>query len=75
MIKKTDLAREAFLRGDHKEALRIVKTFKRLSKEDKATFARGFECMVNPAFYASLGKNPEEEVNKAIELFKSHYIK
>jgi hypothetical protein len=75
MVKKTDLAREAYRRGNVKEALRIAKTFRiGLTKEDRDAIIRGYECLVHPEFYRMLGKDPEEEIEKGKKVFEKKIL-
>ena len=75
MKTKTDRARELFESGDLKGALRIASRFnKGLSAEEQTILRRGYECMINPSFYASLGFNPVLCASMADRLFKSKFI-
>lgn len=76
MKKKTELAREAFEQGNVKEALRIAKTFRiGLTKADRDAIVRGYECMVHPQFYRDLGKTPENEIEKGVQVFKTKILR
>ncbi len=56
MVKKTDVVREAVAAGDMKKALSIAKDFRLgITKEQRSTMARAYECMVHPNFYTSIG--------------------
>lgn len=71
MIIKTDVAKNLTLQGKYKEALKIVKGFKLgYTKQDTDILTRGYECMIRPEFYRSLGKNPQECIDQAVELLK-----
>lgn len=70
MKSKTLQAKEAFLSGDVKEALKIASTFKiGLIKGEMTVLKRGYEAIVHPAFYKQLGKDPEALIKEASELF------
>ncbi|USK77818.1 hypothetical protein [Peribacillus frigoritolerans] len=70
MIRKTDMAVEAFQQGNVKEALKIAKDFKiGLTKEEHKQIVCGYECMVHGDFYKQIGKNPEAETKKGIKVF------
>lgn len=76
MIKKTDIAIKAFNDGDTKEALRIAKGFRRgLTRDEMAKLSRGYECLVRPDFYLSLGKDPQKAVEEAISVFRDKFVK
>lgn len=75
MKKKTEIAREAYLNGDKKEALRIAKTFRiGLTKADRDFLVRAYECMVHPEFYQMLGKDPQTEIEKGIQVFEEKIL-
>lgn len=70
MITKTSIAVAAFQRGDFKEALRIAHGFRAgLSNAERAALRDGYEAMVHPAFYQSIGKHPAHYVNEAQIVF------
>lgn len=71
MIKKTDMAVGAFESGKVKEALNIAKGFKiGLTKEEHKQIVCGYECMVHESFYRQIGKDPKQELTKAVNVFK-----
>lgn len=51
--------------GDYKNALKLTKAWK--EDKDYDVLVRGYECMTNPKFYASLGYN----IDDCIELAKA----
>ncbi len=56
MIRKSDIVREAVAAGDWKKALRIAKDFQiGVTKEQRSTMARAYECIVYPDFYRQIG--------------------
>ena len=60
-MSKSDLVRQYIGNGQWKEALREAKDFRiGVSKEQRSTMARAYECFIRPSFYASIGKNPAE---------------
>lgn len=64
---KSDKVRRLFREGRREEALKIAKGFKMgLSREDRKTLQRGYECLWNPDFYIKLGYDPEKETAKAM---------
>ncbi len=70
-MTKTEKARALFRGGDIKGALRIAKSFRLgLTKEESDAITRGYECLVYPEFYTSLGKDPKKELQKGIKVFK-----
>lgn len=68
MERKTDAVRRLVAAGKYKEALKIAKDFRLgISKEDSDAMKRGYECLVYPQFYQSIGANPAETVGKGQE--------
>ena len=62
-IKKTEQVRELIKQGELTKALRIAKGFKiNVTKEQRDAMTRGYECIVNPRFYKSIGT----DIDKAI---------
>ena len=52
-----------------KEALREAKDFRiGVSKEQRSTMARAYECIVHPSFYKSIGKNLTECIEAGIKV-------
>ena len=63
MEKKTDQVKKFIEQGDLKAALRIAKSFKiNVTKYQRDLMTRGYECIVNPRFYKSIGT----DIDKAI---------
>lgn len=76
MKKKTEIAREAYLNGDKKEALRIAKTFRiGFTKVDRDSLVRAYECMVHPEFYQMLGKDIQDEIEKGVQVFEEKILR
>lgn len=66
--RKSDMVRRLVAEGDYKAALRIAKDFHLgISKEDSDAMRRGYECIVWPDFYRSIGKDVAVETRKGIE--------
>lgn len=40
--------------GDHKNALKIMKTFRNLTRDDMKVVGNGYEAIVHPDFYAQI---------------------
>lgn len=75
MDKKTDQAVELFKKGDIKGALRIAKSFRKfITRDEKAALERGYEMFVRPDYYKQLGRNPQKEIDKAVEIFKKKWV-
>lgn len=49
--------------GDYKKALKLAKAWK--EDPDVDILVRGYECMVSPSFYESIGYNPKECIDLA----------
>lgn len=68
MERKTDAVRRLVAAGKYKEALKIAKDFRLgFSKEDADAMKRGYECLVYPQFYQSIGVNLAETAGKGQE--------
>ena len=66
-MKKTDQVKMLIANGDYKSALRIAKGFRinvTAAQRDKMT--RGYECIVNPRFYKSIGTDVEKAIADSI---------
>ena len=67
-MSKSELVRNYIKEQKWKEALREAKDFRiGVTKEQRSTMARAYECFIRPNFYASIGQNPAE----CIELGKT----
>lgn len=76
MVKKTDIVRAAVSSGNFKEALRIAKDFRiNITKEQRSTMARAYECIVHPEFYRQIGTDIPTAINEGVELVKELYGK
>ena len=74
MERKSDMVRRLVAAGNFKAALRIAKDFKLgISKEDSDDMRRGYESMLYPQFYQSIGFNPSEIAQKGVEAVKKLY--
>ena len=74
MIKKTDIVRSAVCSGNFKEALRIAKDFRiNITKEQRSTMARAYECIVHPEFYRQIGTDIPAAINEGVERIQSLY--
>ena len=68
-MSKSEMVRQYIKSGKWKEALREAKDFRiGVSKEQRSTMARAYECIIHPSFYLSIGKNLDEciEAGKAV---------
>lgn len=75
-VSKTQIAIDLFQRGDLRGALRLASGFRiGLTREQQATLKRGFECLSNPEFYRQLGKDPQQLIDAATDLFRSHFLR
>lgn len=72
--KKSDIVRRLVACGEFKRALRIAKEFRiGIAKEDSDAMKRGYECMINPRFYAQIGYDPNKEIALGIETITRIY--
>lgn len=66
-MKKTDQVRLLIANNDFKSALRIAKSFKiNVTAAQRDTMTRGYECIVNPRFYKSIGTDVEKAIADSI---------
>ena len=74
LVKKTDIVREAVKDGEWKNALRIAKDFRiNVTKEQRDTMARAYECMVHPEFYKQIGTDISGAIAKGKEVVSCLY--
>ena len=74
MERKSDAVRRLVAEGDYKAALRIAKDFRLgITKADADDMTRGYECMVHPAFYQSIGIDPRQTALKGVETVQRLY--
>lgn len=70
---KNQEVRELVAQGEYKKALQICKEWKYANPSHSEILRRGYDCLMYPGFYKQLGKNPEEEYMKAVEVLKEVY--
>ncbi len=74
MVKKSDIVRAAVSSGNFKEALRIAKDFRiNITKEQRSTMARAYECIIYPDFYRQLGTDIPAAIKEGVELVTKLY--
>ena len=74
MEKKSDKVRRLVAEGEFKAALSIAKDFRRgITREDMDDMRRGFEAMVSPRFYESLGMDTVQLARKGVEVVQRLY--
>lgn len=68
MVSKSDMVRSFVDKGDYKSALRIAKEFKLgIAECDSDSMKRGYECMIHPRFYKSIGMDTESIAEKGVQ--------
>lgn len=68
MERKSDAVRRLVAAGEYKEALRIAKDFHLgITKGDSDDMRRGYECMVSPRFYQSIGMDTDQLAQKGVD--------
>lgn len=72
MQTKLSKLKDCAATGDWAGALRIAAKFPELGQH-KADIVRAHECLVNPAFYRQLGRDPEACVNAGIDALRTRY--
>ncbi len=74
LVKQTDIVREAVKAGEWKKALRIAKDFRiNVTKEQRDTMSRAYECMVHPEFYRQIGADITGAIAKGKEVVSRLY--
>ncbi len=53
-MTKTQQAKQKYSKGDYKGALRILRTFRKVTETQHEVFDKGYEAMVHPGFYAQM---------------------
>lgn len=72
--RKSDAVRRLVAERKYREALRIAKDFRLgISKEDSDDMIRGYEAMVFPEFYQSIGLDTRQISQKGIETITRLY--
>lgn len=74
MERKSDTVRRLVAEEDYRKALSIAKDFRiGISREQRSTMTRAYECMVHPSFYSSLGTNLSQAIDEGISVLKGLY--
>jgi len=74
MESKSDTVRRLVASGQYKAALRIAKDFRLgITKEQAGNLKRGYECLVHPAFYQSIGVDVDHAVSTGVATLKLLY--
>ena len=74
MERKTDRVRRLLTAGEYKEALRIAKDFRLgITQTESDLIKRGYECLVHPEFYESIGVDVDRTVRLGIAALKCLY--
>jgi len=76
MESKSDKVRRLIREGEYQSALRIAKSFRLgITNEQSDAMIRGYECMVNPRFYASIGTDVPRAIQKGLDALFELYSK
>ncbi len=71
MERKSDAVRRLVRIGDYKSALRIAKDFRfGISKTESDLLRRGYECIVHPEFYNSIGVDVDKTIRLSVAALK-----
>ncbi|MBR3973014.1 MAG: hypothetical protein IKJ99_03570 [Oscillospiraceae bacterium] len=74
MERKTDRVRSLVAAGEYREALRIAKDFHiGISRTESDLMKRGYECIVHPEFYKSIGVDVDRTVRLGVAALKCLY--
>ena len=74
MKTKTQTAINYFQSGHLREAFKIFSKFHGFGKDEKRCIQIAYECMTgNEDFYISLGVNPQEVTQRAVESITARY--
>lgn len=60
--------------GDYKKALQICKEWNYSNPTYCGQLRLGYECLMYPDFYRQLGRDPDEEYNKAVDILRKVYL-
>ena len=72
--RKSDAVRRLVAAGEYKAALSIAKDFHLgITKEQSDDMRRGYECIVHPRFYSSIGMDTAAMAQKGIDTVKVLY--
>lgn len=72
MQSKLSRLKARFAAGDYHGALQIAAKFQQLG-EHKEAITRAWAAIQNPAFYESIGKQPEALIAAGIEALRARY--
>ncbi len=72
IVTKTAQVIAAMQAGDHRTALKIAAKFRMLG-EHRNAIQRGWAAVSNPAFYRSLGDDPERLVQVGLVAIRTMY--
>ena len=76
LIRKKKQAKDLYLAGDVKEALRIAATFRKgVTRDESKTLKLGYEVIAFPDFYRQLGRDLDLLTEKAKEVFELRIVK
>jgi hypothetical protein len=68
---KTRDVRELIAQENYRAALCGAKDFRSgITKEQRSTMRRGYECMVHPEFYRQIGKDIDECIHAGIAVLQ-----
>ena len=73
METKNTKVRRLVSSGEYKEALQICKDWTYKDPSHRESLRLGYECLMYPNFYKQLGKDPEKEYSRAIEVLKDEF--
>lgn len=74
MERKSDRVRSLLAEGNYKAALQIAKDFRiGISKAESDLMKRGYEAMVHPEFYRSIGVDVDRTVRLGVAALKCLY--
>lgn len=68
-MSKTEIVKKYMSENKIKEALHIAKDFRiGVTKGQRSTMARAYECIIYPDFYKSIGKNIQECIDAGVKV-------
>lgn len=74
METKSDKVRRLVAAGELKQALCLTRSFRLgFTKQQRDVLNRGYECLVNPQFYKSLGYDLEACTQEAYKIVVEYY--
>lgn len=73
MKSKNQEVKELVAQGEYKRALQICKEWDYENESHGDILRRGYDCLMYPEFYRQIGKDPDKEYQKAVDVLNELY--